>query len=282
VLTRAGEQSLSQFGASVRRAVLALAPKTAEEQHDDAREQRRVVFTHQPDGTSELWATGLLAADAVAMHTALRELAGQWKAAHPDDDRTGEQREADALVALVLGQPDAATGVTLRPHINVTVAASTLLGADEQPGDLDGHGPVPAAIARAMAADPGGTWRRLLTDQNNRLIDVSARTYRPPANMARLVRAQRPRCCFPGCRRRAAFCELDHVHDWQHGGPTTAANLQPLCARHHHLKHETGWTVSHDPDGTTTWTSPTGHTYTRPPDELPIDTTSDPPGNEAA
>jgi hypothetical protein len=100
--------------------------------------------------------------------------------------------------------------------------------------------------------------------------------------MARLVRAQRPRCCFPGCRRRAATCELDHVLDWQHGGQTAAKNLQPLCGRHHHVKHEAGWSVRHEPDGTVTWTSPTGHTYTRPPDEIPIDTTSDPPDRDVA
>jgi hypothetical protein len=282
VLKRAGEQSLSQFGASVRRAVLAFAPKKAEEQHEDAREARRVGWAHQADGTSELWATGLDGADAVAMHAALRDLAAGWKAANPDDERTPEQRQADALVALVLGQPDAANGVSLRPAVNVTVAASTLLGRDEQPGELDGFGAIPAAVARALASDPTGTWRRLLTDANHRLIDVSARTYRPPVNMARLVRAQRPRCCFPGCRRRAIYCELDHVLDWQYGGHTAPDNLQPLCARHHQLKHEAGWTVTRELDGTTLWKSPTGHTYARPPDELPIDTASDPPGSEAA
>lgn len=273
VLNRAGEQSLSQFSASLRRAVHALAPMQVEQQRQSARELRRVGFAHQPDGTSDLWACGLHAADAVAMQAALRNLARQWKQHNPDDERTSEQREADALVALVLGQPEAASGVTLKPNINVTVAAATLLGHDQQPGELDGYGSIPATVAVALATDPSGTWRRLLTDQNNRLVDLSTRTYRPPANMARLVRAQHPRCCFPGCRRRATYCELDHVLDRQYGGPTSAANLQPLCTRHHHLKHETGWKVQHQPDGTTTWTSPTGNTYTRPPDELPADTT---------
>jgi hypothetical protein len=229
-----------------------------------------------------MWASGLNSADAIAMEAALRDLAAGWKSADPDDDRSAEQRQADALVALVLGQPDAANGVSLHPTVNVTVAASTLLGTDEQPGELDGSGSIPAAVARALAADPTGTWRRLLTDDHNRLIDVSARTYRPPANIARFVRAQRPRCCFPGCRRRATSCELDHVLDRQYGGATEPANLQPLCGRHHHVKHEAGWTVRREPDGTTLWTSPTGHTYTRPPDELPIDTTSDPPDHEVA
>jgi hypothetical protein len=282
VLKGAGQQSLSQFNASVRRAVNAFAPTRAEEQHENAREQRRIAFTAQPDGTADLWAGGLLAADAVAMEAALRNLSKQWKQERPDDERTGEQREADALVALVLGQPAAVDGVHLMPTVNVTVAASTLLGCDEQPGELDGHGPIPATAARALATDPTGTWRRLLTDENNRLVDVSARTYRPPADMARFVRAQRPRCCFPGCRRRARYCELDHVTAWTDGGGTCPANLQPLCARHHHLKHEAGWYVRCAPDGTTVWISPTGHTYARPPDELPVDSTCASPTNEAA
>jgi hypothetical protein len=87
---------------------------------------------------------------------------------------------------------------------------------------------------------------------------------------------------FPGCRRTAARCELDHIHTWNDGGTTSAANLQPLSPRHHHLKHEAGWSVHRLPDGTTRWTSPAGRIYHRPPDETPIDTTSDPPGHEAA
>ena len=31
----------------------------------------------------------------------------------------------------------------LAPQIQVCVALSTLLGLDEQPGELDGHGPIP-------------------------------------------------------------------------------------------------------------------------------------------
>jgi hypothetical protein len=284
VLVRAGQQSLSQFSASLRRAVLALAPKRAEQQHQDAREQRRVVFLPQPGGTTDLWACGLTAADAIAMQAAIRELARGWKKHNPGDERSHEQRQTDALTALVLGstQDPAASGRSgLKPVVNVTVALSTLLELDNQPGELDGHGPIPAALARVLAFDPNGTWRRLLTDPNNRLVDVSATTYRPPATMARLVTLQHPTCCFTGCRRRAAHCEIDHVLDWQYGGTTTPANLHPLCARHHHLKHEAGWQVSRAPDATTTWTSPTGHPWPRPPDELPRDTTSDPPGQAA-
>jgi hypothetical protein len=36
----------------------------------------------------------------------------------------------------------------------------------------------------------------------------------------------------------------------------------PGCNRHHHrLKHEGNWTVRRNPDGSHTWTSPTGRQY---------------------
>ena len=66
-----------------------------------------------------------------------------------------------------------------------------------------------------------------------------------------------------------------HV-DWQLGGTTCPANLMPLCSRHHHLKHNGGWQLRRLENDTVRWTTPTGHTYDRPPpDALPIDTTTD-------
>jgi hypothetical protein len=272
VLPRAPEQTVSEFKRSITRALARLDPLPAQEQQARSVALRRVVFMPREDGTSDLWAEGLPAAQAAAMESRVRELAGQWKGS---DERTSDQRQADALIALVLGAGDPARAA-LRPTVNVVIAASTLLGLDGQPADLDGR-PVPAALARALAGDPSGTWRRLLTDENNRLVDVSAGTYTPPVNMARLVRLQQPTCVFPGCGRKAINCELDHRRAWLDGGPTSPHNLQPLCPRHHHLKHEAGWRVSRAPDGSTVWTSPTGRIFRKPPDDhLPRDTTLDP------
>jgi hypothetical protein len=144
------------------------------------------------------------------------------------------------------------------------VNASTLLGLDDLPGDLDGYGPIPAAMARTIAGDLTGTWRRLLTDPAGTLIDSSC-TYRPPASLAEFVRARDRTCRFPGCHRPARRTELDHQQAWEPGGLTTAENLECLCSRHHHLKHEGGWRVTGNPAGELIWTSPTGHVYRSPP-----------------
>jgi Domain of unknown function (DUF222) len=158
VLTRAAEQTLSQFAASLRRAVIAGDPRRAEQRHEDAIEARRVVFTPQDDGITELWA--LLPAEGAALIEAVLDSLASGQT----DARSADQRRADALIdvfARVLGDPSLPEAHGQRPAINVTVSIGTLLGCDNQPAELDGYGPITAALARHLATDQTGTWRRL-------------------------------------------------------------------------------------------------------------------------
>ena len=102
-----------------------------------------------------------------------------------------------------------------------------------------------------------------MTDELGHVVDCGRTTYRPPADLARHVIARDRTCCFPGCARAASRCEIDHCRDWADNGQTNLDNLYALCARHHHLKHETQWTYEPLPDGDLLWTAPTGHTYRR-------------------
>ena len=152
--------------------------------------------------------------------------------------------------------------------VRVTVPYTALLGADGLPGELAGYGPIPAAVARDLAA--GGTWRRILTDpESGRPLDYGTIRYRPPTHLAELVITRDQTCQFPGCRMPAHRCENDHgiPYDPQHGtGPTSETNLGIKCRHHHQIKQSPGWSVTHHPDGCTTWTTPSGHTYhTQPP-----------------
>jgi hypothetical protein len=224
---------------------------------------------------TELWAL-LPAEGAAALRSSLDAAA---RPTDGDDRRSADQRRADALVQLALD--DLAGGCAhcggrpgqLRPSIQVSVALSTLLDLDDQPGELDGHGPIPAELARRIAADPSGTWRRLVTDPRGRLIDYGRTVYTPPAPLRRHVVARDRSCRFPGCGRVADRCELDHVIAWADGGPTNDENLAALCPRHHHLKHEGGWRLRRFSDGSVEWTSPTGHRYPVGPATYPVDGT---------
>ena len=190
-----------------------------------------------------------------------------------DDLRDADRRRACALVELIdLGADADPAKVPSRPApaVQVTVALSTLAAADEQPADLSGYGPIPAALARRIAADPTSTWRRLVTDPLGTLADYGRTRYKPPPDLDAFVRARDQTCAFPNCNRRAVNCELDHVQPWSEHGETCAANLAPSCARHHHLRHDGGWDLERDQrTGAVTWTSPTGHTYRNELPELP-------------
>ncbi len=153
-----------------------------------------------------------------------------------------------------------------KPLVHVLVPITTLHGTDQHPVELVGYGPVPAALARDIAAD--GIWKRLVTDPlSGALLDHGRTTYRPPTATAEFVRARDVHCRFPTCRRRALDSELDHTRAWTTDqGDTCDTNLYDACPHHHHLRHDApGWTVSQHPDGTIIWTTPTGHRYSTQP-----------------
>src|SRR5690606_20723094 len=84
----------------------------------------------------------------------------------------------------------------------------------EQVAELEGYGPVPPVIARALAA--GGEWRRLVTDPTGtQVLDVGRRSYQPTVAIADHVRERDRTCVGPGCSTPSRSCQLDHEHEWQ-------------------------------------------------------------------
>jgi hypothetical protein len=143
----------------------------------------------------------------------------------------------------------------------LTVPLSSYLGLTDDPGRLDGYGPVAAEIAQQIIRDaaratgddpasgPGITWRCVVVDDVHGTVlgvgsPLRVAKHDPPPRLADLVRTSEPTCCFPGCRIRARDCDLDHRIPYDEGDPdgdrgggaTCSCNLQPLCRRHHRLK----------------------------------------------
>ncbi|NKY11037.1 HNH endonuclease signature motif containing protein [Cellulomonas hominis] len=170
-------------------------------------------------------------------------------------------------------------------QVRVTIAASTLLGLDDQPGDLEGYGAIDAVTARALAA--GGDWQRIVTDPlTEQTLDVGRRRYRPPAALDEHVRVRDKTCAAPGCTVPAARADLDHTIEYhpQPGAPpdtplggTDAGNLGPLCRAHHRLKTVGGFRLRQIEPGLFEWITPTGHRYlVRPGTGRSLDTTTVP------
>jgi hypothetical protein len=162
-----------------------------------------------------------------------------------------------------------------RAHVHVTVPYSTLIGIDEYPAELTGYGPIPASIARRIAA--GGIWRRLLTDPaTGALLDYGRTTYQPPADLRDHVITRDGTCIFPVCAQPAHRCQLDHTTGYP-DGPAAAANLGPPCAPHHDLKTRLLWRLDQPEPGRFVWTTPAGKSYIREPAAVgPITTDNNP------
>ena len=166
-------------------------------------------------------------------------------------------------------------------EVQVVISAATLLGLDDQPGMLRGYGAIPADVIADIVdtAESSGartTLRGLLCDPvDGRLVamESDARYFTGRLRDFGLFRDQD--CRLTGGR----IVDIDHVHDYQNGGATSASNGQGLGKLAHLLKDHPGMQVSalprlvlgdgldhlrsHAPD--IGWTTPSGHTYRQSP-----------------
>ncbi|HET7017073.1 MAG TPA: hypothetical protein VFI65_24335 [Streptosporangiaceae bacterium] len=199
--------------------------------------------------------------------------------------------------------------VSVSGSVNLTMPLATWLGTSDAPGEADGYGPLGAEdcreLAEDLAAGKGVKWCVTLTDLDGRAVahgcaraspslkpgsvrawlgkvkmsriecgtcthEGQSRAYRPPELMRHLVCIRQRTCAFPGCRRPAARCDLDHTIPFDQGGRTCPCNLAPACRQHHQTKQAPGWHLQQPEPGTLVWTAPHGRTYVTEPDPYPI------------
>ncbi len=225
---------------------LIIAAPSHNKTRDRARADRRVELWPGQDGTATIAA---VLPEEVALRIHRRLTAMALGLDDPDDPRPIDAKRADLFADILLGVADSrCSGV----EVNVTVPLAALLGLTDEQAEISGLGPVPAPVARALAAD--ARWRAWLTGADGRVVKTSSDTYRPSAALARLVRARAPHCRMPGCDRPAEQCDLDHAIPWPRGR-TTEANLGPLCRRHHIQKTHYGYDLIPERE---VWRTPAG------------------------
>jgi hypothetical protein len=259
VLEPAGVLAPARFRARARAIRGRVQPEKSIERHQRRALDRRVWVDADLDGMC--WFGAYLPAEVaqraiIHLDRAAASLAGQ-----PDETRTLAQLRADIagdLLAGVLGSTGAGVSVA------VTVPVMTLLGGSDEPGILDGYGPIDADTARRLAAHAPSFTRILTHPVTKTVLDVDRTSYRVPADLKRWLAVTQVTCTFPGCGRRASACDIDHTIAWEHGGTTKAGNLAHLCRSHHRLKHNSNWIAEHTEVGLR-WMSPTGAIRTADP-----------------
>ena len=285
VLPKAKELTVTKFKAAARKKRESLHPDTIETRHAAALENRNVWIDPQHDGMAIL---SLLtsAETAVAIHDRATRMAlanagggsGGNGSGGDAPKRTLAQRRADVVTDLLLDGDLCATGDPtahgIRPQVLVTVPVLTLLRQTETPAHLDGYGPISPDTARDLAVK-APSFARILTDPvTSAILDFDRSKYVVPADLKQVVRLQHETCTAVGCNKRAVHCQLDHTDPFRATagtrgtGTTCLANLSPLCAEHHNLKHHTRVGLRKLPDGTMEWTTATGKVVTVRPTNL--------------
>lgn len=269
-------------------------PVSIEKRHARSVVDRRVEYTPDRDGMA--WLSAYLPAGQAAgiwdrITTAARALQGAEEA------RTLAQLRADVAATWLLtaglertpsgiakGSDDGALedgllhgvlegGPASHPSISdvpspaaqvlITVPVLSLLGLTEEPAMLDGYGPIPPSMGRALVADGASSFLRVLTDpRDGAPLEIGRTSYRIPKMLRLWLRLRDAKCTFPGCGNHSLDNDADHLLAWSHGGSTGISILGQPCPKHHRLRHTTAWTptgasANHPPG----WISPTGRTY---------------------
>jgi hypothetical protein len=97
-----------------------------------------------------------------------------------------------------------------------------------------------------------------------------AKGHDPGVKLRHLTEVRYATCTGPACRKPAAACDFEHNVRYEAGGLTCLCNGGPKCRHDHRLKQDPRWKVEQHPDGTFTWTTPTGRQYTTEPTRYPI------------
>ncbi len=231
VVAYAESHTVAELRAWLRRFVVRVEGDLAAERAENERANRRVDIVHGDEGM------GLLLAHLPSFVLAAigKRLEKEAIALGADDPRTKAQRKADLLAAWAT--TNEAGQAAVNADIAVTIAADVLTGTNEGFGiSADGQWVMPAAWIAELAATSNPFWHRIVLDPVTH--DVLTHEYQgryAPAVLAKALAFRDRVCQAPGCLKPADQCDLDHRQPWPEG-PTSGANLQPLCRKHHTSK----------------------------------------------
>lgn len=268
---RLGQAGVRHLAAEARGHAQKLDQQEAVRHLQRTRRQRRVTVRPAPGNMAYL--TALLPLQQAVSIFASLKAAADTAVGHGDTEdtvdpagglRTRDQIMADVLVERATGQKSA-EAVPAQVHLVMSDAA--LLGDDETPAWLTGHGPIPATVARQWLGDERAEvfMKRLFTRPGTDiLVSLDSRQRSFPAGIRRMVMLRDDVCRAPYCD--ALIRDIDHVTPHRRGGKTRWDNASGLCAACNQTKENRGWSHSTS-DETLTVTTPTGqqHEVTSPP-----------------
>lgn len=162
----------------------------------------------------------------------------------PLDDRTRPQKQHDALAAALGTAASSGLLSTLggaAPTLVVHVDAGDLTAGTGYAHAQGCDQPISIAVARHIACS--GVIQRIASRPDGRILRIGTEERVFNRHQRRAIALRDGGCIIPGCGVRAAWCEIHHVTDHAHGGPTHTDNGVLLCWYHHRFLDRTGWKV---------------------------------------
>ncbi len=240
-------------------------PDGAERTDQERFDSRKLHLSELLDGMGRL--DGLLDPEGMKIvREAIRHLSQKCDG----DERTAEQRRADALVAMAKQALANATPVPgkkrNRPKIVATISYTDLVNTTGG-GLLDTNtGPItltPEAVRR-LACDAG--IHRLVTGPGGTILDYGRTTRTVSDAQFDALTIRDHGCRILGCPAPPGACDAHHSIHWTDHGNTDLDDLVLVCWYHHHWLHEQHWSIKPLGAGHFILTDPDGNVHQlRPP-----------------
>jgi len=225
---------------------------------EPAEPERQLRLAPTADG---LTGTFVLHEAGAAQFIKAIRIASTWDS--NNDARPNQHRSADALVdicAFFNSNHDRDGTRRNRPHIELTVEENTLTSSPI--AWTTDHAHLGSTTTDALLCDC--VIHRVLR-AGNTVLNYGRSTRTVPPDLFRAVTTRDGGCRHPGCDRKVAWCDAQHIHHWRNMGPTELDNLVLLCNRHHHEVHRKNLQLKLLPNGDLEVTLTNGTTRTSQP-----------------
>lgn len=197
--------------------------------------------TASPAGT----ATGSGTSEGSGVGTDSRQLPGGGTRPDP---RSPRQKRHDAL-AGILTQAAGMPTMPLMGGAAPTLVVTTTLDQLDHPGGIaflqGSHHEANSDVDVSVAQHTGcvGAVQRIVLGPQGRVVELGAPQRIFTTHQRRAIATRDGGCIIPGCEVPATWCEIHHVHEWRHGGPTHTDNGVTLCWHHHRNLDQLGWDI---------------------------------------
>jgi hypothetical protein len=158
------------------------------------------------------------------------------------ETRTPGQRNCDIMLGVITAgmfademTPKSKTSIVLTMRADDYLSGTGvawLSGVDE---------PISANHAQELSCDAEVRLMRLGHHGEILSLGSTRRLFTPGQRLALTVRDGG--CVWPNCGAPPAWCDAHHAIPWSRGGPTDVSNGVLLCPAHHHLLHNSDFTL---------------------------------------